>query len=140
MSESISTSSGSTAAGSIATDLTSRSPEIFTVTMPPPADASTISSLSCSWAASMSCCIFCTCCIICCMFGMRGCLGISGAFLFAGELGSPAAERARRALGGRASPGISSASNSSMKRSSHSSSLSPPARRRPQRRDVVQLI
>ena len=76
MSASISTSSGSTAAGSMRTALTSRSPLTFTVTMPPPAEASTISFLSCSWAASMSRCIFCTCGSICCMFGLRGCLGI----------------------------------------------------------------
>src|SRR5206468_1250488 len=60
-----STSSGSTAAGSMRTSLTTRSPVTLTVTIPPPADASTSSSLSCSWAAIMSCCIFWTCLSIC---------------------------------------------------------------------------
>ena len=53
-------------------DLTTRSPETLTVTIPPPAEASTSSCLSCSWAASMSCCIFWTCLSICCMFGGCG--------------------------------------------------------------------
>src|SRR4051794_32628629 len=69
MSCSISTSSGSTASGSILISLTTRSPDTLTVTMPPPADAVTSSSLSCSCAAIMSCCIFWTCLSICCMFG-----------------------------------------------------------------------
>src|SRR4029079_12124020 len=34
---------------------------IFTLTMPPPALASTTSSLSCSWAFSISLCICCAC-------------------------------------------------------------------------------
>ena len=61
MSWSISTSSGSTASGSIASDLSSMSPVITTLTMPPPADASIRSSLSFSCAAIMSSCIFCAC-------------------------------------------------------------------------------
>src|SRR6202035_5013261 len=58
MSARISTSSGSTAEGSIRTSLTTRSPLTFTVTMPPPAEASTTSFFSSSCAISMSCCIF----------------------------------------------------------------------------------
>ena len=69
MSWSSSTSSGSTASGSIVIDLITRSPVTLTVTMPPPAEASTISSLSDSWAASMSSCIFWACLSSCCMLG-----------------------------------------------------------------------
>jgi hypothetical protein len=57
MSWSISTSSGSTASGSIVRSLISSSPLTLTVTMPPPALASTISSLSDSWAFIISACI-----------------------------------------------------------------------------------
>src|ERR1700742_3862345 len=72
MSCSSSTSSESTASGSIVIDLTTRSPVTVTVTMPPPAEASTVSSLSDSWAASMSSCIFWACLSSCCMFGGWG--------------------------------------------------------------------
>ena len=58
MSESSSTSSGSTADGSIVISLIWRSPLTLTLTIPPPAEASTTSSLSASCAASMSACIF----------------------------------------------------------------------------------
>ena len=63
ISASISAPPGSTASGSIETSLITRSPEIFTLTMPPPALASTSSSLSDSWAWSMSFCI-CWACFI----------------------------------------------------------------------------
>src|SRR5215210_5774897 len=74
MSWSSSTSSGSTAPGSILISCSSSSPVIFTVTMPPPAEASTISCFSCSCAFSISACICCTWRIIA---FMSGCLGIS---------------------------------------------------------------
>ena len=64
MSSSSSGSSGSIASGAIVIALITRSPETLTVTVPPPAEASTSSCLSASWAASMSCCIFWTCFII----------------------------------------------------------------------------
>ena len=60
----MSTSSGSTASGSIVSSFSSRSPLIFTVTIPPPALASTTSLASSSWALAMSACIFWTCFII----------------------------------------------------------------------------
>ncbi len=60
----MSTSSGSTASGSIFTSVSSRSPVTFTVTIPPPALASTTSFLSCSWAFTISACICWTCFII----------------------------------------------------------------------------
>src|SRR5580700_6467811 len=64
MSWSISTSPATS--GSILTDSRFLWPSILTVTMPPPAVASTlISAISC---ASLSC-ICLACCIICCMFG-----------------------------------------------------------------------
>ena len=69
MSCSMSTSSGSTASGSIVSSLSSRSPLILTVTMPPPALASTTSFVSSSWALAMSACIFWTCFIIWLMLG-----------------------------------------------------------------------
>src|SRR5690242_20472113 len=69
MSWSSSTSSGSTASGSIVIDLTTRSPVTWTLTIPPPAEASTTSSLSDSWAAIMSSCIFWACLSSCCMLG-----------------------------------------------------------------------
>src|SRR4051812_13063284 len=72
MSCSISTSSGSTASGSIVTSRNSRSPVTFTVTMPPPALASTTSFFSCSWAFIISACICWTCFIIWFMFGCLG--------------------------------------------------------------------
>ena len=64
MSWSISTSSGSIASGSIVSSSSRRSPLILTLTMPPPALASTISSLSFSCASAMSACICWTCFII----------------------------------------------------------------------------
>ena len=81
MSCSSSGSSGSMASGAMVIDLTTRSPETLTVTIPPPAEASTSSCLSCSCAASMSACIFWTCLSICCMFG--GC-GIRAALRLVG--------------------------------------------------------
>src|SRR4051794_11015600 len=78
MSCSISTSSGSTASGSIVTSRSSRSPVTFTVTMPPPALTSTTSFFSCSWAFIISACICWTCFIIWFMFG---CLGMRARLL-----------------------------------------------------------
>ena len=69
MSWSSSTSSGSTASGSILSSSTSSSPLTFTVTMPPPALASTVSCLRLSWAFSISACICWTWRIIWFMFG-----------------------------------------------------------------------
>ena len=69
MSCSSSTSSGSTACGSIVIELMTRSPVTWTLTIPPPAEASTTSSLSDSWAASMSSCIFWACLSSCCILG-----------------------------------------------------------------------
>src|SRR5215211_3497121 len=74
MSWSSSTSSGSTAPGSILISCSSSSPVILTVTMPPPAEASTVSCFSCSCAFSISACICCTWRIIA---FMSGCFGIS---------------------------------------------------------------
>ena len=69
-------------------DLTTMSPLTTTLTIPPPADACTVSSLSDSWAATMSCCIFCTCLSIWAMFGWWGIsrppaapAGVSGSLL-----------------------------------------------------------
>ena len=69
MSWSSSTSSGSTASGSILSSFSSSSPDTFTVTMPPPALASTTSFFSCSWALAISACICWTCFIIWLRFG-----------------------------------------------------------------------
>src|SRR4051794_12862352 len=80
MSCSRSGSSGSIASRAIAIDLTTRSPDTLTLTIPPPAEASTSSCLRASCASSMSCCIFWTCFIICCMFGGWG-IRLSLAFL-----------------------------------------------------------
>ena len=57
MSWSRSASSGSIASGSIVTSSSRRSPLIFTFTIPPPALASTTSSLSFSCASIISDCI-----------------------------------------------------------------------------------
>ena len=65
--------------------LTWRSPETVTVTIPPPAVASTVSSLSFSWAAIISACIFWTCLSICCMFGWG--MALLAAFLVGDLLG-----------------------------------------------------
>src|SRR3954447_9617148 len=77
MSWSSSGSSGSIASGAMVIALTTRSPDTLTLTIPPPAEASTSSCLSASWASSMSCCIFWTCFIICCMFGGWGISGLA---------------------------------------------------------------
>ena len=61
ISASISASSGSIASGSIVISRRVRSPPIFTLTMPPPALASTTSSFSCSCAFSICACISCAC-------------------------------------------------------------------------------
>src|SRR5438270_8825943 len=74
---SISTSSGSTAAASIFTSRTSRSPVTLTLTIPPPALASTTSFLSCSWAFIISACICCTWRSIWFMLGCFGGFGMS---------------------------------------------------------------
>src|SRR5687767_1046538 len=58
---SISTSSGSTAPGSITIDSREPVPLTTALTAPPPTDASTVSAPSASWAAAMSACIFWTC-------------------------------------------------------------------------------
>src|SRR4029453_4883852 len=60
-SPSISTSSGSSASGSIETDSTVWSPLTLAVTTPPPAVPSTTSSASWAWVFSISRCIFCSC-------------------------------------------------------------------------------
>src|SRR5918994_523844 len=60
-SPSISTSSGSSASGSIETDSTVWSPLTLAVTTPPPAVPSTTSSASWAWVSSISRCIFCSC-------------------------------------------------------------------------------
>ncbi len=57
------------ASGLITISFTSRSPETLTVTMPPPAEASTTSSFSCSWAFIISACICWTCLSILFMLG-----------------------------------------------------------------------
>ena len=69
MSWRISASSGSSAAGSILTSVSWRSPDILTCTMPPPAEASTVSCLSCSCAAAISICACWSCFIILLRFG-----------------------------------------------------------------------
>ena len=61
ISASISASSGSIASGSMTISRRVRSPPIFTLTMPPPALASTTSSLSGSCACSIWLCICCAC-------------------------------------------------------------------------------
>ena len=61
MSASISGSSGSIARGSIVISTSSPPPFALTVTMPPPADASTISSFASSWASSIWACISWAC-------------------------------------------------------------------------------
>ena len=58
---SISTSSGDTTSGSMRRLRISLTPFMTTVTMPPPAVASTVASLSCFCRFS---CICCACCII----------------------------------------------------------------------------
>ena len=63
MSSSISGSSGSIALGSILISLISPAPVALTVTMPPPAVASTVSFASSSCAFCICSCICCTCCI-----------------------------------------------------------------------------
>ena len=61
MSCSISTSSGSTASGSIVSVMSSRLPLTSAVTTPPPAEAEYVLASSSSCIFSMSCCIFCAC-------------------------------------------------------------------------------
>src|SRR4051812_6664900 len=94
MSWSSSGSSGSMASAAIVIDLTSRSPETTTLTIPPPAEASTVSFLSCSCAATMSCCIFWTCWSILFMFGGWG----IGALLVGDLLGIEFCREARQEL------------------------------------------
>src|SRR2546423_6203382 len=61
MSASMSGSSGSIALGSILISVISSPPVALTVTMPPPAEASTVSWASSSWAFDICSCICCTC-------------------------------------------------------------------------------
>ena len=68
MSCSISTSSGSRASGSMVRLTSSISPLTVTLTMPPPAEASTVWDLRFSCAAASCSCILRACFIICCMF------------------------------------------------------------------------
>lgn len=68
MSCSISTSSGSSASGSMVRLTSSISPLTVTLTMPPPAEASTVWDLRFSCAAASCSCILRACFIICCMF------------------------------------------------------------------------
>jgi hypothetical protein len=65
----LSTSSGSTARGSIFTETTSPEPVTTAVTSPPPAVPVTSVSASLLCASMSCCCIFCACFISCCMLG-----------------------------------------------------------------------
>src|SRR4051794_36298927 len=54
---------GSITVGSILIDFSSMPPVTTTVTMPPPADASTVFCRAASCASIIRCCIICACCI-----------------------------------------------------------------------------
>src|SRR5450759_3547623 len=84
---SMSTSSGSTAWGSMTTLLTSSVPLMVTLTAPPPAEASTNSLASSSWARAMSACILWTRLSICWGFATTAFLSVEIVVEHAGLLG-----------------------------------------------------